>query len=37
MPQYMVLLYAEESEERLRADMPLWLELTEGLREAACW
>jgi hypothetical protein len=34
MPQYMVLLYAEESEERLRADMPLWLELTEGLREA---
>ena len=34
MPRYMVLLYAEEREDRLLTDMPLWLELTEGLREA---
>jgi hypothetical protein len=38
MSQYMLLLYAPEAgeaEERERwAEMPLWLELTEGLREA---
>jgi hypothetical protein len=38
MPQYMVLLYAEEREqadqEQRWAEMPLWLELTEGLRKA---
>ena len=38
MPQYLLLLYApegEESVERQRwAQLPLWLELTESLREA---
>jgi hypothetical protein len=38
MPQYMLLLYApevEEAGERDRwAEMPLWLEVTESLREA---
>jgi hypothetical protein len=38
MPQYLVLLYApeaDEAEERRRwSELPLWLELTEGLREA---
>ena len=38
MPQYLVLLYAsegEESDERQRwAQLPLFQELTEGLREA---
>lgn len=35
MSQYLVLLYAPEgaTEER-REDMPLWLELTDSLREA---
>jgi hypothetical protein len=38
MSQYLVLLYApeaDEAEERRRwSELPLWLELTEGLREA---
>ena len=38
MSQYLVLLYAtegEEAEERRRwAELPLWLELTESLRDA---
>ena len=38
MSQYLVLLYApegDEAEERRRwSQLPLWLELTEGLREA---
>jgi hypothetical protein len=38
MPHYLVLLYASEAEEaeeqRRWAQLPLWLELTEGLREA---
>ena len=38
MPKYMVLLYAAEDEQAGQdqrwAEMPLWLELTEGLREA---
>jgi hypothetical protein len=38
MPEYMLLLYAEEAtpqERRERdAQMPAWLEFTEGLREA---
>jgi hypothetical protein len=38
MPQYLVLLYApeaDEAEERRRwSELPLWVELTEGLREA---
>jgi hypothetical protein len=38
MPEYMLLLYAEEAtpEERKERDaqMPAWIEFTEGLREA---
>jgi hypothetical protein len=38
MPEYMLLLYAEEAtpEERRErdAEMPAWVEFTEGLREA---
>jgi hypothetical protein len=38
MPEYMLLLYAEEAtpEEREQrdAEMPAWIEFTEGLREA---
>jgi hypothetical protein len=38
MPEYMLLLYAEEAnpEERRErdAEMPAWIEFTEGLREA---
>lgn len=37
MPQYMMLLYAEDeqaAQEQRWAEMPLWLELTEGLRRA---
>ena len=37
MPQYMMLLYAEDeqaAQEQRWAEMPLWLELTEGLRKA---
>jgi hypothetical protein len=38
MPEYMLLLYAEEAtpEERKQrdAEMPAWIEFTEGLREA---
>jgi hypothetical protein len=38
MPNYMLLLYAPEVDEAGEAErwaeMPLWLELTEGLREA---
>ena len=38
MSQYLVLLYVPEGDEpverQLWAQMPLWLELTEGLREA---
>ncbi|MEW9527444.1 YciI family protein [Microbispora sp. NPDC049125] len=36
MPQYMLLLYAPESEEQEDrwAEMPLWRELTESLRKA---
>jgi hypothetical protein len=38
MPQYLVLLYApeaDEAEERRRwSELPLWVELTDGLREA---
>jgi hypothetical protein len=36
MPEYMLLLYAPESEEQQDrwADMPLWVELTENLRKA---
>jgi hypothetical protein len=38
MPEYMLLLYAEEAtpEERKErdAEMPAWIEFTEGLREA---
>jgi hypothetical protein len=37
MPQYMLLLYADDEQagqEQRWADMPLWLELTEGLRKA---
>jgi hypothetical protein len=33
MPDYMLLLYAPESEDRW-ADMPLWQEVTESLRDA---
>jgi hypothetical protein len=33
MPDYMLLLYAPESEDRW-SDMPLWQEVTESLREA---
>jgi hypothetical protein len=38
MPRYLVLLYAPEGEEAVDrqrwAQLPLWLELTESLREA---
>jgi len=38
MSRYLVLLYSHEGEETVererRTQMPLWLELTEGLREA---
>jgi hypothetical protein len=37
MPEYLVLLYVPEDESverKLWAQLPLWLELTEGLREA---
>lgn len=38
MPRYMLLLYANEGDEAERAErwaqMPLWNQLTEGLREA---
>jgi hypothetical protein len=37
MPRYMMLLYADDeqaSQEQRWAEMPLWLELTEGLRKA---
>jgi hypothetical protein len=38
MSRYLVLLYSSEGEEAVErqrwAEMPLWLELTEGLREA---
>lgn len=38
MSQYMLLLYAPEADEAgeagRRAEMPLWLELTDSLREA---
>jgi hypothetical protein len=38
MPQYMCLLYASEADEATRAErwaeLPLWLELTDSLREA---
>jgi len=38
MPKYMLLLYAQEADETGQrdrwAEMPLWLEVTESLREA---
>ena len=35
MAEYMLLLYADEDKERDRfADLPMWLEVTESLREA---
>jgi hypothetical protein len=38
MPQYMLLLYADEADEaeraRREAEMPEWIELTEALRES---
>lgn len=38
MPQYMLLLYADQAEPeemaRREAEMPAWMEITESLREA---
>ena len=38
MPQYMLLLYSQEADEadaaQRQAELPLWMELTESLREA---
>jgi hypothetical protein len=40
MPQYMLLLYADEDpqeQEARWAELPLWDELTDSLREAGLW
>jgi len=34
MPEYMMLLYTDGQQEDRWAEMPLWQELTDGLREA---
>jgi hypothetical protein len=41
MPEYMLLLYAEDGDEAERArrwaEVPLWDEITEGMRDAGVW